>query len=153
MPKSWITTLVGCIWSTAIVTMWMSSGGGVEGCGEPLKRICYYTSWGGVLPNPPELCTHVIYAFASMENGMLSGVWSNPLKEIKQKSPEIKLMVAVGGWGFGVQRMTEMLKDESSRKKFVDDSVNFLKKFEFDGLDLDFECNQHLASFLLSQIV
>jgi GH18 family chitinase len=34
----------------------------------------------------------------------------------------------------------EMLKDESSRKKFVDDSVTFLQKFEFDGLDLDFEC-------------
>jgi GH18 family chitinase len=33
-----------------------------------------------------------------------------------------------------------MLKDESSRKKFVDDSVSFLQKFEFDGLDLDFEC-------------
>lgn len=36
--------------------------------------------------------------------------------------------------------MTKMLKEESARKKFVDDSVNFLKKFEFDGLDLDFEC-------------
>lgn len=112
----------------------------VNACGEPLKRICYYTSWGGVLPNPPDLCTHIIHSFASMENGMLSGVWSNPLKEIRQKNPEVKLMVAVGGWGFGVQRMTEMLKDESTRKKFVDDSVEFLKKFEFDGLDLDFEC-------------
>ena len=37
--------------------------------------------------------------------------------------------------------MTAMLKDDSTRKKFVDDSVDFLKKFEFDGLDLDFECN------------
>ena len=36
--------------------------------------------------------------------------------------------------------MTLMLKDESSRKRFVDDSVDFLRKFEFDGLDLDFEC-------------
>jgi len=44
---------------------------------------------------------------------------------------------------FGVDKMTEMLKDESSRKKFVDDSVKFLKKFEFDGLDLDFECKFH----------
>ena len=42
---------------------------------------------------------------------------------------------------FGVEKMTAMLKDESTRKKFVDDSVDFLKKFEFDGLDLDFECN------------
>jgi hypothetical protein len=42
---------------------------------------------------------------------------------------------------FGVEKMTAMLKDDSTRKKFVDDSVDFLKKFEFDGLDLDFECN------------
>ena len=41
-----------------------------------------------------------------------------------------------------------MLKDESSRKKFVDDSVTFLHKFEFDGLDLDFECNY----FIIYQI-
>jgi GH18 family chitinase len=67
-------------------------------CGEPLKRICYYTSWGGSLPNPPELCTHVIYSFANIEGGVLGGVWSNPLKELKQKNPNIKLMVAVGGW-------------------------------------------------------
>ena len=40
--------------------------------------------------------------------------------------------------------MTAMLKDESTRKKFVDDSVDFLKKFEFDGLDLDFECNKRI---------
>ena len=76
-------------------------------------------------------------------------------------------MVAVGGWGwfflfwkkrknknvcknnnklkrFGVEKMTAMLKDDSTRKKFVDDSVDFLKKFEFDGLDLDFECNNIL---------
>ena len=51
--------------------------------------------------------------------------------------------------------MTEMLKDESTRKKFVDDSVEFLKKFEFDGLDLDFECKnnrQQEAFSILSSI-
>lgn len=92
-----------------------------------------------MLPTP-ELCTHIIYSFASIENGMLSGVWSNPFKELKTKNPQLKLMIAVGGWGFGVTRMTEMLKDESTRKRFVDNSVSFLNKFEFDGLDLDFEC-------------
>ena len=45
---------------------------------------------------------------------------------------------------FGVEKMTAMLKDESTRKKFVDDSVDFLKKFEFDGLDLDFDCNKRI---------
>jgi len=110
----------------------------VQGCGEPLKRICYYASWGGVLPSP-EHCTHVIYSFANMEGGVLGNVWSNPIKELRQKNPEIKLMVAVGGWSFGVTKMTEMLKDADSRFRFVNDSVPFLRKFEFDGLDLDFE--------------
>ncbi len=110
-------------------------------CGEPYKRICYYTAWGGVLPNP-ELCTHLVYSFASIENGMLSGLWSNPFKDIKLKNPSLKTMVAVGGWGSGVARMTEMLKDAQSRGRFVEDSVNFLAKFELDGLDLDFECKK-----------
>lgn len=70
-----------------------------DACGEPLKRICYFTSWSGILPTDrPELCTHVIYSFASIEAGTLSGVWSNPLKELRQKNSNIKLMVAVGGW-------------------------------------------------------
>ncbi len=80
-----------------------------NGCGTPLKRICYYTSWGGVLPDPAELCTHVIYSFASIEGGVLSSVWSNPLKELRNKNKDIKLMLAVGGWGFGVTRMSKLL--------------------------------------------
>ena len=71
-------------------------------CGEPLKRICYYTSWGGVMPDPANLCTHVIFAFANIEGGVLSGIWSNPLKEIRQKNPDVKLLVAVGGWGLAL---------------------------------------------------
>ena len=111
----------------------------VNCCGDQLRRVCYYTSWGGIKPLAQH-CTHVVHSFATMENGVLDGVWSNPLKELKKDNPELKLMLAVGGWGFGVTKMTEMLKDESSRKKFVDHSVGFLRKFEFDGLDLDFEC-------------
>lgn len=45
------------------------------------------------------------------------------------------------GWTFGVQKMSEMLKDAESRNKFVNDSIHFLRKFDFEGLDLDFECN------------
>jgi hypothetical protein len=121
----------------------------VDACGEPLKRICYYTTGGGVMPNPPDLCTHIIYAFAGVESGVLSNVWSNPLKEIRKTNPDIKIMVAVGGWTFGVQKMTELLKDESSRFKFVNSSVDFLRKFDFDGLDLDFECNLSVLIALL----
>jgi len=70
----------------------------VKACGEPYKRVCYYTSWGGVLPDPADLCTHVIFSFAGMEGGVMSGLWSNPLKELRQRNKDVVLMVAVGGW-------------------------------------------------------
>ena len=80
---------------------------GAIGCGEPMKRVCYYARWAdGALPDPVDLCTHVIYSFASIENGVLSNVWSNPLLELKRKNKNIKIMVAVGGWEFGIKRMS-----------------------------------------------
>ena len=46
-----------------------------------------------------------------------------------------------------VLRLANMLQNETTRQKFVNDSINFLKKFEFDGLDLDFECNKNTISY------
>ena len=46
-----------------------------------LKRVCYYTNWsqyrngkGKFLPSniDPQLCTHIIYAFASMSGNQLA---------------------------------------------------------------------------------
>jgi chitinase len=101
-------------------------------------NICYYTAWTGVQPDA-HLCTHVIYSFADMSNGQLSGVWSNPLSHLRNSNPSIKILVAVGGWNFGVSRMTEMLASKETRQKFVDHAVNYLRQLDFDGLDLDFE--------------
>jgi GH18 family chitinase len=70
----------------------------VSSCGQELKRVCYYTTWGRALPEPAHLCTHVIYSFASIQGGTLGNVWSNPLKSLKQTNPNVKIMLAVGGW-------------------------------------------------------
>ncbi len=69
------------------------------GCEDiPYKRICYYTSWTGIVPNKPDLCTHIIYAFAGMENGLLSftsEIWSNSLKDLRKENPSLKIMLLV----------------------------------------------------------
>lgn len=85
------------------------------------------------------LCTTVIYSFADMSGGLLSGVWGNPLASLKQTNPKLKILVAVGGWNFGLTRMTEMIATEASRQRFADNAVSFLRNSGFDGLDLDFE--------------
>ena len=51
--------------------------------------------------------------------------------------PELKVMVACGGWG--AKGFSDMASTEENRKKFVESAVAFNKKYELDGLDMDWE--------------
>ena len=39
----------------------------------------------------------------------------------------------------GMGAFSAMVKDEKNMKKFVSTSIEYLRKWNFDGLDLDFE--------------
>ena len=58
---------------------------------------------------------------------------------LKESNPNLKTMLAVGGWNFGVVKMSAMLASAANRKDFIDTSIHFLRARGFDGLDLDFE--------------
>lgn len=51
----------------------------------------------------------------------------------------MKTLLAVGGYNFGTQKMTAMLATQETRTTFVEHSIDYLRKWGFDGLDLDFE--------------
>ena len=55
---------------------------------------------------------------------------------LKQQNPDLKVMLAVGGWNHGAAPFTQMVATEQSRAEFVENSYNFLKQHGFDGLDL-----------------
>jgi len=59
--------------------------------------------------------------------------------DVKLRQSGVKTLLAVGGWNFGVARMTSMLRDTPSRSEFIRTSIEFLRRRQFDGLDLDFE--------------
>jgi len=59
--------------------------------------------------------------------------------DVKSVRPDVRTLLAVGGWNFGVARMTSMLRNASSRSEFIRTSIEFLRRRHFDGLDLDFE--------------
>ncbi|KAI0209829.1 Acidic mammalian chitinase [Lamellibrachia satsuma] len=125
-----------------------------------MLHICYFISWGTYRPGngkytvdhvDPSLCSHIIYAFAGMEGNDLKpfecndddvgtklGTYSH-LIALKNQQPALKVMLAVGGWNFGVTKMSAMLKTEANRKDFANKVVTFLRKRKFDGFDLDFE--------------
>ncbi|KAK2140675.1 hypothetical protein LSH36_1280g00106 [Paralvinella palmiformis] len=127
---------------------------------QEYRRVCYYTNWAQYrnkpvkyLPEniPVHMCTHLVYAFATMKGNNLSSFeWNDDSTEwmtgmyekftnLKQDNPQLQTLLGVGGWNFGTKKMTAMLATHTNRKEFIDDSISFLRKRNFDGLDLDFE--------------
>ncbi|KAM4872835.1 oviduct-specific glycoprotein [Thomomys bottae] len=122
--------------------------------GAAYKLVCYFANWAHSRPGPasilpqdldPFLCTHLIFAFASMNNNRI--VASNlqdemfiysEFNQLKEKNKELKTLLSVGGWNFGTSRFTVMLSTPTNRGKFTASVISLLRTHGFDGLDLFF---------------
>lgn len=99
------------------------------------------------------LCTHLIYAFCGVQqNGELrvrnpnldlddNGGLGNFRKfnNLKLKNPELKTLLSVGGWSEGSLNFSIVAADSERRATFLQSSIELLQKYNFNGLDIDWE--------------
>lgn len=59
--------------------------------------------------------------------------------ELKKNYPHLKVTLAIGGWNEASEKYSRLVANPSNRKKFVAHVSTFIRKHNFDGLDLDWE--------------
>jgi chitinase len=93
---------------------------------------------------PLDQLTHIIFSFTEVidnEMKFKNPVSSDKLKALvaqKKNHPHLKVMIACGGWG-GSGGFSDMAASPDTRKKFVDSAMRFIKEYNLDGLDMDWE--------------
>ena len=123
------------------------------------KVICYFSNWAGLRSGDgrfiPEnidarLCSHVVYAFAKLDEDSLSMTPSGPKSDLDDKyykrvkdvvrstNQQAPVLLSLGGWSDSSgDKYSRLVNNHNARDNFVKKTVKFLELHNFDGLVLE----------------
>ncbi|XP_034825961.1 chitinase-3-like protein 1 isoform X1 [Maniola hyperantus] len=124
--------------------------------------VCYYGTWAtyrngngkfDVENINTDLCTHLVYTFIGItEQGYAKSLdpwldlednWGRgnfkKFNALKQYKPNLKTLLAVGGWNEGSAKYSVMAASSTLRQNFIRSTLEMVRTHGFDGLDLDWE--------------
>lgn len=113
---------------------------------EHLKIIGYvagYEDFDPALVDAKKL-THINYAFANIVDGKpkfeldIDSIKISKLIALKKVNPNLKVLYSIGGWIWS-DKFSHVAAYPEKRKQFAIASVALMKKYGFDGVDLDWE--------------
>lgn len=67
------------------------------------------------------------------------------LLKLKQQAPRLKLYLTIGGWNFNnpdapsKTLFSEMVSKQEHRQEFIASCIDYARRFQFDGIDIDWE--------------
>ncbi|AHW60227.1 chitinase [Draconibacterium orientale] len=107
--------------------------------------MAYYVPREGYMPDqlPLEQLTHIIFSFSKVIDGKMQFRNENAdsiMKQLvaqKEKYPQLKVMIACGGWT--ADGFSDAVFSEQSRTKFIASTIDFIEKYQLDGVDIDWE--------------
>ncbi|CAG2057686.1 unnamed protein product, partial [Timema podura] len=126
---------------------------------EDYKVMCYFTNWawyrkgeGKFVPEhlDSRLCTHIVYAYASLDPNDLVIKPFDPWADIDNNfyqritgtgrpgAGAVNVLLALGGWtDSSGDKYSRLVSNGSARRKFVTSVVAYLRRHNFRGLQLD----------------
>lgn len=91
-----------------------------------------------------EKLTHILFAFANVKDHKvvlereMDEHHLSQLLTLKEKNPDLKLILSVGGWTWS-KNFSDAALTEENRQLFAGSAVEILLRYKLDGLDIDWE--------------
>ncbi len=140
---------------------------------KPPVIMGYYSQWSVYSPNihirdlPTHLMTHFVYksadltkdgevilgdSYADIEflypgadrNDRFLGSFGQ-LTKVKKRQPELKAIISIGGWGRS-EHFSSIAASPNGRAKLAKSAIQFMQKYQFDGIEIDWQFPIYRAS-------